>query len=165
MKSPQKRTPAKKRKPKSVGTDDLVIDTGSSSLNIGPIDLSSTYTYPTSSSSTVYTTTVSPSIGNITINGTGSSYTYAQSSWNASSSATVKITGDGLDLDDTADIKIGDKSLKDFMFKMEERLALLTARPDLEEKWDKLRDLKKQYDDLVKDIEEKQKIMDLLKRD
>ena len=165
MKSQQKRTPAKKRKPKSVGTDDLVIDTGSSTLNIGPIDLSTTY-IPTSSA-TVYTTSVSPSIGNITINSGSNGYSYP--TWTTGSysatPASVHITGNGLVMEEKADIKIGDLSLKDFMLKMEERLALLTARPDLEEKWDKLRDLKKQYDDMVKDIEEKQKLMDILKRD
>jgi hypothetical protein len=105
--------------------------------------------------------------------GTGSSchntFTYNPVQWTTTGvgngGGTVKITGDGLDLDADADIKIGKKSLKEFMDKMEERLAILYGRPDLEEKWDQLRALKKQYDDMVKDIEEKQKLMDILKRD
>jgi hypothetical protein len=112
---------------------------------------------------TISTGTVGTSIG---YNGT--SYTYATdntayTTWG--NKAVTRITGDGLELDAEADIKIGTKSLKKFLENVEERLAILHSRPDLEEKWDKLKDLKKQYDDMVKDIEEKQKIMDILKKD
>lgn len=100
--------------------------------------------------------------------GTSNTFIYnPTSTWTTGTNGltTVKITEDGLDLDADADIKIGKKSLKEFMDKMEERLAILYGRPDLEEKWNQLRELKKQYDDMVKDIEEKQKLMDILKKD
>jgi hypothetical protein len=116
--------------------------------------------------------TISTGTNNVTI-GTGAGYngthyTYttdgtSHSTWGTNS--VTKITGNGLELDADADIKIGTKSLKKFLESVEERLAILQSRPDLEEKWDKLKDLKKQYDDMVKDIEEKQKIMDILKKD
>jgi len=116
--------------------------------------------------------TVSTGTSNIAI-GTGAGYngthyTYttngtSQSTWGTN--AVTRITGSGLELDAEADIKIGNKSLKKFLENVEEKLAILNSRPDLEEKWDKLKDLKKQYDDMVKDIEEKQKIMDILKKD
>jgi hypothetical protein len=188
MKSPQKKTLAKKRKPskknmaESSFTDDIItisssdntldtispitIDlgqyTGSAGATVGGTVTSSPY-YGTGTTYTIGT-------GTTTI-GTGTGYTYNPVQWTttgtgiSNGNGTVKITGDGLDLDADADIKIGKKSLKEFMDKMEERLAILYSRPDLEEKWDKLRDLKKQYDDMVKDIEEKQKLMDILKRD
>ncbi len=147
-----------------------------SSLDLGFDVVNMASSYNISGSNGIDTITIDPSIyptGSITIPYTtttnNTSYTFTQAngtSYNAwDNSPTVKITGNGLDLDDNADIKIGKKSLKDFMDKMEERLAILYSRPDLEEKWDKLKDLKKQYDDMVKDIEEKQKIIDILKKE
>jgi hypothetical protein len=59
------------------------------------------------------------------------------------SSATVKITGHGLELDETADIKIGNRSITEFMTKMEERLAILVPDPA---KMKKFEALKKAYD-------------------
>lgn len=171
----KKRKPSKKNMAESSFTDDIITISSSDNTTdtISPItiDLGK---YSGSASSTVGgTVTSSPYYGSGTTYtiGTGTSFTYSPVQWSTTGTGvnngngTVKITGDGLDLDESADIKIGRKSLKEFMDKMEERLAILYGRPDLEEKWDKLRDLKKQYDDMVKDIEEKQKLMDILKRD
>jgi len=184
MKLQQKKTLVKKQKPNksntmtiSSVTDDFVTITSSDNTTdvVSPItvDLSNYSAGATVggviSSSPYYGTGTTYTIG------TGSSchntFAYNPVQWtttgvgNGNGSGTVKITGDGLDLDESADIKIGKKSLKEFMDKMEERLAILYGRPDLEDKWDQLRDLKKQYDNMVKDIEEKQKLMDILKRD
>ena len=175
MKSQQKKTLAKKRKPSksktmtiSSVTDDYVTITSS--------DNTSNFISPTTISGATVGGIVPPnsyysSGSHYTIStgsGTSNTFTYnPQTQWTTGTNGptTVKITGNGFDLDADADIKIGKKSLKEFMDKMEERLAILYGRPDLEEKWDQLRDLKKQYDDMVKDIEEKQKLMDILKRD
>ena len=62
------------------------------------------------------------------------------------------------------DIKLKGKSLNDTLSKIEERLAILHPNTKLEEKWAKLRELRKQYQELETDILEKEKIMEILKR-
>ena len=71
---------------------------------------------------------------------TGSnSYTFT----NAAVPQTVNITGDGIDMAAGADIKIDGKSLKEFMTKMEQRLAILVPDPA---KLEKFQALKKAYE-------------------
>jgi hypothetical protein len=77
----------------------------------------------------------------------------------------VNITRDGITMQQDNDLKIGDRSLKDFMDKVEDQLAILRPAPELEEKWDQLRDLRKQYEECKQDILEKEKIMEILKRE
>lgn len=55
----------------------------------------------------------------------------------------VNITGDGITMPSTGDIKIGDKSLKDILSKIEDRMAILTPDP---KKLEKFAALKKAYD-------------------
>jgi hypothetical protein len=62
------------------------------------------------------------------------------------------------------DIKLQGKSLNDTLSKIEERLAILHSNEKLEEKWVKLKELRKQYQELEADILEKEKIMEILKR-
>ena len=62
------------------------------------------------------------------------------------------------------DIKLQGKSLNDTLSKIEERLAILHPNERLEEKWAKLKELRKQYQELETDILEKEKIMEILKR-
>jgi hypothetical protein len=75
----------------------------------------------------------------------------------------INITSDGVTMKDDCDLKIGDRSLKDFMNRVEDQLAILRPAPELEEKWDQLRDLRRQYETLKQDILEKEKIMKILK--
>lgn len=77
----------------------------------------------------------------------------------------VNINSDGITMKQDNDLKIGDRSLKDFMDKVEDQLAILRPAPELEEKWDQLRDLRKQYEECKQDILEKEKIMEILKRE
>lgn len=79
---------------------------------------------------------------------TTSGYTYTTGSncytWaNPISSSTVNINTDGIKMDAGTDIKIGDRSLKEFMLKMEERMAILVPDP---KKLEKFAALKKAYD-------------------
>lgn len=78
-------------------------------------------------------------------NGTSASSINWNNNWVTSSvsPSTVNITGSGLTLEETADIKIGKRSLKEFMTKMEERLAILVPDPV---KMEKFEALKKAYD-------------------
>jgi hypothetical protein len=145
MKSRQKRTPAKKQK--------------QSNLN----DMSTTYVsspcVTTAATSTAgYTvggigSSCYPNVGNITINGSGSSGQYLTSSgtWanpvytttigTSTTSPSIKVTGDA---DFDGDVKIKGHSIVKLLEKMEDRLAILMD-PD-PEKLEKFQALKKAYD-------------------
>ena len=88
-------------------------------------------------------------IGNITtINNSNSQWTtgtsgYTINSGNWNSPSTVNISTDGIDMAAGTDIKIDGKSLKSFMNKMEERLAILVPDPA---KLEKFEALKKAYE-------------------
>jgi hypothetical protein len=75
----------------------------------------------------------------------------------------VNISNDGITMKPEADLKIGDRSLKDFMDRVEDRLAILHPNEALEDKWEELKNLRRQYEALEKDILEKEKIMKILK--
>jgi hypothetical protein len=107
----------------SYGTDTITIDTSNmySSNTITLPITTSNYTIGNASSSNYYTT------------GMGGS--------NASSS--VNISSDGIDMAAGTDIKVDGKSLKEFMNKMEERLAILVPDP---KKLEQFAALKKAYE-------------------
>jgi hypothetical protein len=100
-----------------------------------------------------------------TVGITGGGGIWNTSDWNISNPAdsSVRINSDGLDMNENCDIKIGDRSLKDFINSVEDRLAILRPNPDLEDRWEQLKDLRRQYEALEKDILEKEKIMKILK--
>jgi hypothetical protein len=83
--------------------------------------------------------------------------------WTQTNSGTVHIDADGLTMKEGADIKIGGKSLTQAIEQIEERLGILHPNPALEERWDKLKELRQQYIDMERDILEKEKIMKILK--
>ena len=123
-----------------------------------------TITLPSSSSyygagSTVGGITLDTSTWNgsyTSISGSGS-YTYN------TAPSTVHINTDGLTMADGTDITVGGKSLTKAIEQIEERLGILHPNPELEERWDKLKDLRKQYMEMEKDLLEKEKIMKILK--
>ena len=96
-------------------------------------------------SSTIDTITIDPN-WNISSNGsnyyntTGTSYQWATTSTIPN---TVNISNTGIDMAAGADIKIDGKSLKEFMTKMEQRLAILVPDPA---KLEKFEALKKAYE-------------------
>ena len=79
---------------------------------------------------------------------------------NWSNQASAKIRLDGPD----ADIEINGASLTDMIEKIEQRLAILKPDPRLEKDWDELRELGDRYRALEKEIIEKQKMWDTLKK-
>ena len=108
----------------SGGIDTITIDT-STMYSANTITLpSSSFTIGSASSSNYYTTGTS----GYTINNTSSS---------------VNITSDGIDMAAGTDIKVDGKSLKEFMNKMEERLAILVPDP---KKLEQFAALKKAYE-------------------
>ena len=73
----------------------------------------------------------------------------------------LKVHGDA---EFEGDVRLSGVSLKKILDKIEERLAILHPNDELEKKWDKLRDLRKQYMELEKEIKEKEQIWDILKK-
>ena len=93
---------------------------------------------------TLPTTTITN--GGYTIGAAGSSgqfYTTGTNGHNWNNLPTVNITGTGIDMAAGTDISIDGKSLKTFMNKMEERLAILVPDPT---KLEKFEALKKAYE-------------------
>lgn len=62
------------------------------------------------------------------------------------------------------DIKLKGKSLNETLDKIEQRLAILYPNEKLEDKWEKLKELGDAYRKLEKDIIEKEKIWETLKK-
>ena len=92
-------------------------------------------------------------------NTTQSSNTYTLGSgWNNGTGAKIRLDGPG------ADIEINGASLTDMIEKIEQRLAILKPDPRLEKDWDELRELGNRYRALEKEIIEKQKMWDTLKK-
>ena len=63
-----------------------------------------------------------------------------------------------------ADIVINDVSLNDTLRSIQDRLNMLRPNRELEAEWDQLRDLGEQYRDLEKQLMEKQRAWDILKK-
>ena len=89
--------------------------------------------------------------------------------WNQSypysigTSTAVNIDTNGISVKEGGDIKIAGKSLSAAIEAIEERLGILNPNPELEDRWDQLKELRKQYMELEKDLLEKEKIMKILK--
>ena len=116
----------------SGGVDTITIDTSTMNSMYG----TGTITLPT--------TTISN--GGYTIGHTGSSgqfYTTGTNGHNWNNPPTVNITGTGIDMAAGTDITVDGKSLKTFMNKMEERLAILVPDP---KKLEQFAALKKAYE-------------------
>ena len=62
------------------------------------------------------------------------------------------------------DVKIQGRSILDTLEKIEERLAILRPNEVLEDKWEKLKELGRQYREMEADILEKEKIWKILNR-
>ena len=172
MKSQQKRTPVKKPRPKMDNKDDITFDdieidlsdygaaqastmidtldtitiTGSSGQHLTSTGIN-TITLPSTSNSYYSGTTVG---GITTINNINSNnqWTTGTSGYNITtpyitSPSTVSISTDGIDMAAGTDIKIDGQSLKEFMKKMEQRLAILVPDPA---KLEKFEALKKAYE-------------------
>lgn len=82
------------------------------------------------------------------------------SDWGTPSSG-LKVNGDA---EFDGDIKIKGKSLNETLDKIEEKLAILHPNEELEKKWDELRYLRNRYVQLEKEIKEKEKMWDILKK-
>jgi hypothetical protein len=61
-------------------------------------------------------------------------------------------------------LKVGGKNLCELLDQIERRLAILTPNPELEAKWEELKELGERYRELEKDILEKEAIYKTLSR-
>jgi hypothetical protein len=113
-------------------------------------------TFATTVNGSIYNTTV-PNGGFTIAGGAGTGYNWSNTT------ANVNIDTDGISIKEGGDIKIAGKSLSDAIEKIEARLGILNPNPELEDRWERLRDLRKQYIDLEKDLLEKEKLMKILK--
>jgi len=163
MKSQKKKMPAKKQKQQpNYNSDTVTIDSSYGAVpytsNIGgsmgtdTITIDNTMWSGTVTSPYTYTTT-----------GTSGAGTYNWNNTTTSTNAKVHINGDGLVMQEGADIVVGGKSLTKAIDQIEERLGILHPNPALEERWDKLKELRQQYIEMEKDLLEKEKLMKILK--
>ena len=81
--------------------------------------------------------------GSLGIGTSSSNWNYAYNT--ASSSSKVHITGQGIDMDDDADIRFGNVSLRSFLERMEQRLAILVPDPAKLERYEALRQAYEHY--------------------
>jgi hypothetical protein len=104
---------------------------------------------------------------NITISNTTGGYGQILSTginglnWSDVSNPGLKVNGNA---EFDGDVKIKGKSITEMFEKIEDRLAILHPNEKLEEKWEELKELSKRYKELEKEIIEKEKMWDILKR-
>ena len=75
--------------------------------------------------------------------------------------ATLKVNGDA---NFEGEVTIKGKSLSEMFEKIEERLAILHPNPELEDRWDELKELGKRYKELEQELLEKEKVWNILKK-
>lgn len=113
--------------------------------------------------------TLDPSLWNAgayTINTTASgdySYDYGTLNWGQSVDKGLTVNDGDLRIEGSGDLKIGDRSIKEFMDKVEKRLAILNVNQELEAQWEELKALGDKYRELEEQLIERNKIMDILK--
>jgi hypothetical protein len=105
----------------------------------------------------------SPSYGINTMPGTYSVNANDMFSWGNVIPNQNALTVKG-DADFEGEVTLKGKSLSDMFEKIEERLAILHPNPELEDKWDELKELGKRYRELEAQIIEKEKMWDILKK-
>lgn len=97
---------------------------------------------------------------NITSNINHPTITFSDNAWINNSHA-LDVKGDA---NFEGDVKIKGKSIVETLDKIEQRLAILAPNTELEDKWDELKELANKYKELEKEILEKQKMWDILKK-
>lgn len=121
------------------GVDSDTISNGFDTITISGLDYNTVGTTITLPTPTYSYNSMGTTVGGI-ISGSASSWNTISIGNNVPN---VNIDSSGIDIKDGADIKIGDRSLKEFMTKMEQRLAILVPDPD---KLEKFEALKKAYE-------------------
>lgn len=152
----------------TITLDDLSYDSISSLANLAPPTYTyGSYTYPdgvssisvagSGSSTSIYTSptiTLTPNTySNIPLTVT----TPTMATRNGITTMTQDVIIEG-------NLKVKGVDLSEMLSKIQDQLAIYQPAPELEEKWEQLRDLARQYKELVADIKEKEKIWDILQK-
>ena len=87
---------------------------------------------------------------------------YNDSIWATSIDSTLKVSGDA---EIKGNLTVGGVNLMDTLQKIEQRLNILRVDPELEARWDELRELGEQYRALEAHILSKERLVDALMRD
>lgn len=80
---------------------------------------------------------------------------------NLNNDSSLKVSGNAV-ID--GDLTVGGKSIMKSLEAIEERLAILKPNEELEERWDELRNLRNKYEQLEKELIEKEKMWSMLKK-
>ncbi len=105
-------------------------------------------------------TSASPSSGQVyTSNGTNNSWITAADP--NLKGASIQVKGDA---EFDGEVTIKGKKLSEMFEKIEERLAILHPNPELEDRWDELKELAKRYKELEQEIIEKERVWNILKK-
>lgn len=120
------------------------------SITLNSLNSNSAITAPSSTISAVWST--------------GYSLTGDTNPWNTNAITTSGWSNGPNDLEVKGDITLKGKSLSQTLDKIEQRLAILHPNPELEDSWEQLKELGNQYRALEKDLIEKQKIWNILKK-
>ena len=82
--------------------------------------------------------------------------------------ADPSLKGNSLSVKGNADfegeVTIKGKNLSEMLEKIDERLAILHPNPELEDRWDELKELGKRYRELEQELIEKEKVWAILKK-
>lgn len=87
--------------------------------------------------------------------------------WNTQPTASLSVQGESTlngDVKISGDLIVQGVNFKDMLEEINDKLAILKPNPELEERWETLRELRRQYVELEKDILEKEEIVRILKR-
>jgi hypothetical protein len=129
------------------GADTITISNPADSIDLSSINLNTVNTITLPSSSNTFTYSGATVGGITTINNisNNSHWTTGTSGYqfNTTTPNTVHINNNGIEMAAGTDIKVDGKSLKEFMNKMEERLAILVPDP---KKLEQFAALKKAYE-------------------
>ena len=135
--------------------DNLITSTASAST----ITTAASSTWPYPSASTGSYTWTTNGTGGYNLGTTINPSLSFSDNWH--NDAKLKVQGDA---EFDGDVKIKGKSISETLDKIEARLAILHPNEKLEEKWEELKKLGDAYRALEKDILEKEKIWDTLKK-
>jgi len=94
----------------------------------------------------------------LTSNGTSTGWITADPSLKGNS---LSVKGNA---DFDGEVTIKGKNLTEMLEKIDERLAILHPNPELEDRWDELKELSKRYKELEQEIIEKEKVWAILKK-
>lgn len=94
----------------------------------------------------------------LTSNGTNPSWITADPNLKG---ASIQVKGDA---EFEGEVTIKGKKLTEMFDKIEERLAILHPNPELEDRWDELKELSKRYKELEAEIIEKERVWAILKK-